>query len=120
VVRIFSAKYPGVYRTGDGAGVDGGAGLGAVSGVPHSPQNLARGSTSAPHWGQRTLKGVPHSMQNLVPLGVSASQRGQCMGTPSGTAVERLGCARTHVSMRTIDRGIWDEVSVLQAVPGVK
>src|SRR5919109_3804515 len=78
-VWIFSTKCPGVYLTGDGncgAGVVAGC---ALSGVPHSLQNLARGSASVPQCGQRGLRGAPHSMQNLLPSGVSASQCGQRM-----------------------------------------
>jgi hypothetical protein len=38
-----------VYCSGDEGGAAGGAGVCAVSGVPHSLQNAARGSVPAPH-----------------------------------------------------------------------
>ena len=37
-------------------------------------------------------------MQNFIPSGLAASQRGQCIGMPPGTAVERLGCARANAA----------------------
>jgi hypothetical protein len=45
-------------------------------GIPHAPQNLAWGRSSAPQWGHQYLRGRPHSMQNLAPSGVSTLQRG--------------------------------------------
>jgi hypothetical protein len=68
-----------------------------VSGAPHSAQNLARGSVSAPHRGQRGVKEVPHSMQNLAPSGVSVSQRGQRIARLSDAVVQAVG-ARTGTS----------------------
>jgi hypothetical protein len=84
-----------------------------VSAVAHCAQNFVRGRFTTSHCGQHRVRGAAHSMQNFIPPGLSASQRGQSMGTPSGTAVERPGCVRAHVSMRATDIGLWDEVSVL-------
>jgi hypothetical protein len=58
-------------------------------------------------------------MQNFIPSGLSASQRGQCTGMSSDTAVERLGCAGKRLT-RATKIGVWDEVSVPQVWAGVK
>ena len=54
-----------------------------VSGAAQSPQNLARGGFSNPHWGQRFCRGAAHSVQNFIPSGLSNPQLGQCMPPPS-------------------------------------
>jgi hypothetical protein len=43
---------------------------------------------------------MPQSLQNFTPAGFSKPQLGQCMGAPSGTAVERLGCASKRFNAR--------------------
>src|SRR5215813_8866469 len=45
--------------------------------VPHSPQNLACGAFSPPHWAQRRFSEVPHSVQNFSPSGFSKPQLAQ-------------------------------------------
>jgi hypothetical protein len=88
--------------------------------APQWPQNLNWGGLANPHLGHGAVTGVPHSPQNFNPSGLSKPQLGQCIGAPSGTAVERLGRARVDASARASAMGVWDGVSVLQVWPGVK
>jgi hypothetical protein len=55
------------------------------------PTELCLGGFAPPHCGQRRARGVAHSMQNFIRSGLSASQRGQRMGEPSGTAMQAAG-----------------------------
>jgi hypothetical protein len=62
-----------------------------VSHVAHCPQNFAWGGFATRHCGQCLVRGAAHSMTNCIPSGLSASQRGQRMGEPSGTAMQAAG-----------------------------
>src|SRR5262245_3950743 len=67
-------------------------GAGSARSAPHFPQNAKSGGFSKSQCGQRGLSLVPQRPQKFMPAGFSKPQLGQCMGPPSGTAVERLGC----------------------------
>jgi len=51
-----------------------GASVGWERSVPQSPQKLASGEFSEPHFGQRTPNATPHRMQNFLPAAFSKSQ----------------------------------------------
>src|SRR5215510_11018759 len=81
-VRIFSARYFGVYDSGD-ANSDAAAVAGAsVSATPQLSQNLLPASTFASHVGQTAENVAPHSRQNRAPSRFSARHRGQVMPEP--------------------------------------
>jgi len=57
--------------------------MGSERAVPQSPQKLASGGFSEPHFGQRAPNATPHRMQNFLPAAFSKSQPGQRIGLPS-------------------------------------
>jgi hypothetical protein len=48
-----------------------------VNAAAQSPQNLAVGAFSYPHFVQRFLNGAAHSLQNFCSAGLSAPHAGQ-------------------------------------------
>src|SRR5262249_37483739 len=79
-VRIFSARYFGVYASGEtcrGA-------AGAETGWPHSRQKLASAGSSVAQRGQASMKPPPQPRQNLACAGLLLLQRGHSfLGTAS-------------------------------------
>src|SRR5215470_16775948 len=89
-VRIFSARWRGVYVSGEAKRVDGAEAVVAVAvpglapalppapvGRPHSLQNFAVGPSCVPQPAQTDASRVPHSEQNFVPTADSCAQCGQ-------------------------------------------
>src|SRR5262245_45805887 len=86
-VRIFSARWRGVYDSGIGVEdlkAGGAEETGPVRGVAHSLQNLEPAGFEAPQAGHGAGRGDAHSLQNLAPARFSFPQAGQRILRPSG------------------------------------
>src|SRR2546426_12586061 len=76
-VRIFSARYFGVYDSGDAnRGVSNAT---EASGVPQPPQNSSPDSFAKPHAAQATANEAPHFVQKRRPSRLSCRHRGHLM-----------------------------------------
>src|SRR5437867_12635765 len=92
-------------RSSAGAGVaEGGAssraiapGPAAVSGLPHSPQNLLSGAFGEEQKPQITTSAVPHSLQNLRPASLSAPHAEQIISAPAAGQAEGYPAGPTRV-----------------------
>jgi hypothetical protein len=71
--------------------------VGCERAAPQSPQKLASGRLSEPHFGQRGLSALPHRMQNFLPAAFSKSQLEQRIGLPY-TASDGLASCSTAVA----------------------
>jgi hypothetical protein len=60
----------------------------AVSGRPHSPQNLLSGAFGEEQKPQITTSAVPHSLQNLRPASLSAPHAEQTIWAPAACLAE--------------------------------
>src|SRR5216684_1952160 len=88
-VRIFSARWLGVYACGE-LNFGSARVVNGTSDLPQPPQNLSLPSFEKPHDGHVEANDKPHSPQNRRPSRFSAWQRGHCMpGPPSEPGPER-------------------------------
>src|SRR5262245_19063111 len=76
-VRIFSARWVGVYASG-AMKRDGVVG-GASTGCPHSRQNFAPAGSAVPHWAHSNTRRTPHSRQNFAWGGFCCWHCGHCI-----------------------------------------
>ena len=71
--------------------------IAAVSGLPHSPQNLLSGAFGEEQKPQITTSAVPHSLQNLRPASLSAPHAEQTISTPAARQAEGYPAGPTRV-----------------------
>jgi hypothetical protein len=88
--------------------------------VPQSAQNLARGSVSAPHCGQRGCRGSRTRCRTWRRLDCQTRNAGSAWGSPQARRCKRPGYGWAGVPTHTPDRPVMDGVSVLHTRTCVK